>query len=187
MTGSMPNASVYDRAMPGKYGFTPIGAPRSMNSMSGTSRSRLRFDVRLGLDRQHRRRTGAEQIRLHHREREAIVTHQFVQRAVRRPPLPHQHAFQMILQVVADRERGDDRDAEFAQMIGRADAGEHQQLRRVERAAAQQHFARGLRARRSRRCVRTRRRLRERRSSITRRASACVSTVRFGRSMTPCK
>ena len=50
---------------------------------------------------------------------------------------------QMVLQVRADAGQVvRDADAERAQLIGRADAGQHQQLRRVDRAAAEDHFAR---------------------------------------------
>ena len=48
---------------------------------------------------------------------------------------------QVILQIVTNRQRRDDVDAQFTQVIGRPDSGEHQQLRRIERTAAQDHFA----------------------------------------------
>ena len=49
----------------------------------------------------------------------------------------------MVLQVFPDRQIGHRLDADRAQMIGRADAGQHQQLRRIERAAAQDDLAIG--------------------------------------------
>ena len=53
--------------------------------------------------------------------------------------------FQMVLQVCADAGQiVDDPDAVFLQMPGRADAGEHEKLRRVDRAAAQDDFAAGV-------------------------------------------
>jgi hypothetical protein len=57
----------------------------------------------------------------------------------------------MILQVLPHRQIGQRRDAELAQMIGRTDPREHQQLRRIERSAAQDHFT--LRIRRHQRAV----------------------------------
>ena len=63
------------------------------------------------------------------------------------PRIHHQHR-EMILQILSDRQIDDRLDADRTQMIGRADAGEHQHLRRVERAAAQDHLAR-------RRCARS--------------------------------
>ena len=54
----------------------------------------------------------------------------------------------MILQVLADAgQRHRDLDAVRAQLLGIADAREHQQLRRVDHAAAEQDLA--LRARRT--------------------------------------
>ena len=50
----------------------------------------------------------------------------------------------MVLQVPADAGQiVDDPDAVLLQMPGRADAGEHQELRRVDRPAAQDDFAAG--------------------------------------------
>ena len=50
----------------------------------------------------------------------------------------------MVLQPLADAgEVGDHVDAVLAQVGGRPDAGEHQQVRAVHRAAAEQHLARG--------------------------------------------
>ncbi len=46
----------------------------------------------------------------------------------------------MIVQVVSDRQIGDRRDAELAQVRCRADARHHQQLRRLQRAGRYQHF-----------------------------------------------
>ena len=58
----------------------------------------------------------------------------------------------VVLQVGADALHvGDDVDAVLTQQIGRADAGQLQQLRRVERAAREDHL--GVRARRVRRAV----------------------------------
>ncbi len=49
---------------------------------------------------------------------------------------------QMILQVAADLGQvGDHRDAVFAQVIGWPESGQHQQLRRVDRAAGDDHLA----------------------------------------------
>ena len=50
----------------------------------------------------------------------------------------------MVLQPLAHAgEVGDDVDAVLAQVRGRADAGEHQQVRAVDRSAAQQHLTAG--------------------------------------------
>ena len=51
---------------------------------------------------------------------------------------------QMVLQILADRQIDDRLDAHLAQMRGRADAGQHQQLRRVEGAAGEDHLALGV-------------------------------------------
>ncbi len=52
----------------------------------------------------------------------------------------------VVLEPLADAgEVGDDVDAVLAQVGGRADAGEHQQVRAVHRAAAEQHLAGGRR------------------------------------------
>ena len=49
---------------------------------------------------------------------------------------------EVVLQVGADAGQvGDDVDAEPAQLVAAADAGEHQQLRRIDRAAADDHLA----------------------------------------------
>ena len=51
---------------------------------------------------------------------------------------------QMVVQVLADARQVDRRrDADRAQVIGRTDAGEHQELRRAEGAGADDHLARG--------------------------------------------
>ena len=48
----------------------------------------------------------------------------------------------MVLQILADaRQRMDDRNAELLQQRGRADAGELQQLRRLQGAGRENHFA----------------------------------------------
>ena len=48
----------------------------------------------------------------------------------------------MILEVLADaRQVGDDLDAERAEVVGSSDPGELEELRRVERATAQDHLA----------------------------------------------
>jgi hypothetical protein len=52
-----------------------------------------------------------------------------VKRAARFEPFPQHNALEMILQIGADRQIGQRRDSELAQMIGRTDAREHQQLR----------------------------------------------------------
>ena len=58
----------------------------------------------------------------------------------------------VVLQIGADALHvGDHVDAVLPQQVGRADAGELQQLRRVERAAREDHFA--VRARHVRRAV----------------------------------
>ena len=49
----------------------------------------------------------------------------------------------MVVQVVADRQVGDHVDAVLAQVAGRADAGQHQQLRRAEDAGAEDDLAVG--------------------------------------------
>ncbi len=49
----------------------------------------------------------------------------------------------MILQILADRQIGNDIDAGLAQMLRRPDPRQHQQLRRVERTAGNDHFAVG--------------------------------------------
>ena len=41
---------------------------------------------------------------------------------------------QVVVQVVADRQVGQDRDAVLGEVVGVADAGQHQQLRRAEDA-----------------------------------------------------
>ncbi len=51
----------------------------------------------------------------------------------------HEH---VVVQVVADGQVGVHLDAVLAQVRGRADAGQHQQLRRTERARRQHHFLR---------------------------------------------
>ena len=56
-------------------------------------------------------------------------------------PREHDEHREMVLQIGADRQVDDRRDAEFAQVIGRPDARQHQQLRRIERAAAEDHLA----------------------------------------------
>src|SRR5690606_1027463 len=49
---------------------------------------------------------------------------------------------EVILQVAADaRQRLTHTDTTFTQMIGRTDARQHQQLRRIERAAGKDHLA----------------------------------------------
>src|SRR3546814_2562096 len=51
---------------------------------------------------------------------------------------------EVVLQVGADAGAvGHDRDAVSTQLRFRADAGQHQQLRRVDRTAAEDHFPRG--------------------------------------------
>jgi hypothetical protein len=90
---------------------------------------RARLDVALQTERHRRRGPGAEEVRLEHRKRDAIVAHQVVERARFSAALPQQHALEVVLQVVAHRQRDDRRDAHLAQMFGRPDAGEHQQLR----------------------------------------------------------
>ena len=56
----------------------------------------------------------------------------------------HDQHREMVLQVLADRQIDHRLDADRAQMIGRADAGQHQDLRRVERAAAEDDLALGV-------------------------------------------
>ena len=67
--------------------------------------------------------------------------------AIERDRLPALHLeidFQMVLQVGADaRPVGHDLDALLPQMLGRADAGEHEQLRRVDRGGGEDHFGPG--------------------------------------------
>ena len=48
----------------------------------------------------------------------------------------------MVLQILSDRQIGDACDADLAQMLRGPDAGEHQELRRVERAARDDDFFR---------------------------------------------
>ena len=51
----------------------------------------------------------------------------------------------MVLQVRADAGAvGDDRDAVLGEVRRRADAGEHQQLRRVDRGGGEDHLGAGL-------------------------------------------
>ena len=51
----------------------------------------------------------------------------------------------MVLQVFADRQVRHHRNAHLVQMIGRSDARQHQQVRRVERARGKNDFLRGFR------------------------------------------
>ena len=96
---------------------------------------------------------------------------------------------EMVLQVMADARRiGHDLDAMSAQFRCRADAGQHQQLRRVDRAAAQDDFTRGrlvegLAEHRVRHAIGARV-ARRRRSNVTRLTSAPVWMVRLGRDFT---
>ena len=95
--------------------------------------------------RQHRGRTRPEQPCLGHGERDAIGAHQATKRpwAEARPSQPY---LQMIPQVAAHRQIDQRCDADVPQMRCRTDARQHEQLRRVEHAAAQYHFAFCLRA-----------------------------------------
>ncbi len=86
---------------------------------------------------------GAEHPGAHHVERHLVEPHVAEEFARFGAGIHHQHR-EMVLQVLADRQIDERGDADRAQMIGRADAGEHQNLRRVEGAAAEDDFALGI-------------------------------------------
>ena len=58
-------------------------------------------------------------------------------------PREHDHRGQMILQILADGQVDERVHADLFQMIGGADARQHQEVRRVERAAGEDHLAVG--------------------------------------------
>ncbi len=104
-----------------------------------------RLDEGMQSARHHGAGPAAEQISPHHADRHAIEAHLAMKRAGVRPGVGHIGA-EMILQIAPDRQVGDHIDAEPAQMLRRADAREHQELRRVECAGGKDHFARRRRA-----------------------------------------
>ena len=115
----------------------------------------------------------------HPREPQRIA-HVVVERVARLQPNDGARLV-VVLQVLADaRAIGDDRDAVLPQQVGRTDAGELQELRRLQRAGREDDLA--LRARGLRRCparpIRRRRRACLR--AATRVACAPVTTVRLG-------
>ena len=127
--------------MPGNHGPAPAGAPRQHEFDIGCIEVRRRLDERVQTKRQMRRRTGAHQITAQHRDTGAIEPHHRMEGSGL-GTFPQQFDFEVILQTVADGQIGHRRDAERAQMLGRADTREHQQMRRIERTAAHEHFTR---------------------------------------------
>ena len=143
---------------------------------------RPRLDEGVQPARHHGAGSGAEEVGADHAARHAVETHLAVERAGALRAKHDQHG-EMILQVLADRQVDDGLDTVLAQMRGRTDAGEHQQLRRVEGAAGDDHLARRPSTRRP-----CRRSLRPYSTPVarvpcisTRVACAPVSTVRFSR------
>ena len=100
-----------------------------------------RLDERMQTARHYRSGPGAEQISADHAHGHAVEAHLAMERAGLRPRVGHVRA-EMILQIFSDRQVGRDVDAEAAQMLRRSDAGEHQELRRVEGAGREDDFAR---------------------------------------------
>ena len=147
----------------------------------GHRQLRPRLDEGVQAARHHGRGTGAVEIGHQHAHRHAVEAHLAVEHAGTLARIGHVGA-DVVLQILSDRQIGDAGDSHLAQMRGRADAGQHQELRRVERAARQDHFARRVGTLAGRRspdaystpvarvpCIETRV------------ACAPVSTVRFGR------
>ena len=96
--------------------------------------------------RHHGARTGAEQVGLNHGDRHAVGA----QLAVEWPGFAAregQKHRQMILQIAADGQIHHRIDPHVAQMRGRPDAGQHQQLRGGEGAAGDDDVTRGFRPR----------------------------------------
>ncbi len=108
----------------------------------GHRKLRPRLDEGVQAARHHGRRPAAEEVAAQHVQRHLVEPHVVAEFAATGPREHDQHR-EMVLQIFADRQIGDRLDADRAQMIGRADAGQHQQLRRIERAAAQDHLAIG--------------------------------------------
>ncbi len=101
-----------------------------------------RLDEGVQPARHHGAGAGAEQIGADHAPRHAVEPHLVVERT-RIGTGEIELRRQMILQVFADRQIGRDRDAVLAQMRGRADARQHQHLRRAEGAGREDHLALG--------------------------------------------
>ncbi len=97
---------------------------------------------------------------------------------------------EVVLEVLTDAgEVGHDRDAERAQVVRRADPGEHQQLRGVDRPAGKDHVTGEDPIRRpsSARPRATSTPMARDPSNSTRLTNAPVRTMRFGRPMTGCR
>ena len=112
-----------------------------MNSMSGTASSgrvltkacRPPGTTVAGAD--------AVEIRHQHAHRHAVEPHLAVEHAGDSCARIGHVGADMVLQILADRQVGDAGDPHLAQMRRRPDAGQHQELRRVERAAGDDDFA----------------------------------------------
>ncbi len=114
--------------------------PRNMNSMSGAASSGRVLMKACRPPGTTVAGPRAEQIGAHHADGHAVEAHLAMEGAGLAPPKEHVGA-QVVLQVLADRQIDQRRDAELAQMRGRPDARQHEQLRRVERAGAHDHLA----------------------------------------------
>ncbi len=90
--------------------------------------------------RQDRTRPGAEEIRLDHRAGNAINPHDPV-KVARSATVPVEPGRKMILQIIADWQIDDRRDAKFAKMLCRSDAGQHEELGAVEHAGTDHDLA----------------------------------------------
>ena len=101
-----------------------------------------RLDEGMKSARHHGGGTDAEQIGREHARRHAVEPHLPVERS-RAAACERQEHRDMVLQIAADRQIDDRRDADLAQMRRRADAGQHQDLRRAEGAGGNDDFAFG--------------------------------------------
>ena len=110
--------------------------------MSGSSRSGRVFDKAGPAARRLARRAGAKAVAARERDEDAVKPHRGDKRAGLMARIIGEHR-QVVLQVVADaRKRRLHGDAVLRQPVRIADAGQHQQLRRVDDAARKDDLAR---------------------------------------------
>src|ERR1700730_3915232 len=88
-----------------------------------------------------RRKTGAEQIATSKLDEQPVQSHAALDGS-RRAAAVEKKRRRMILKVLSDPgERNANGDVMASELLGRADAGQHQELRRVDRARGEDHLA----------------------------------------------